>query len=329
MSGIVMKQEEKQEKLKEILGKTGRSVPEMVAVRPPSEAHSLLIRVTRGCSWNRCVYCSAYGNVFSVRSVEDIKTDVELSLIHYGQGAVSIFLGDGDALELGIEPLIEVVEYIHTRFPRLKRLTSYSTPFTLSRTSQDDLKRLREAGLTRLHVGMESGDEEVLKLMQKGVSTDAQIEAGRKVVEADIELSEYIMLGLGGHERWEQHIEGSAKVLNAIDPHFIRVRTLAFAPGAPTFDELDVRKGKLKFKLYPEGYAEMQTPEGILLELRTLLDKLETVSSYLICDHSSNYFPEVRGKLPDDLEAMLLVLNIYENGIAEGLVKLPRVKLFT
>lgn len=325
-----MRQEIDTEKLKEIMGKTGRLLPEMVAVRPPSESRSLLIRATRGCSWKRCVYCSAYGNSdFSVRSVEDIKADVELSILHYGENATRIFLGDGDALELELEPLVEVLEFIRSRFPRLKRITSYSTPLTLSRTPVNDLRRLKEAGLTRLHVGMESGDDEVLYLMQKGVNGEAQLEAGRKVMEAGMELSEYVMLGLGGQERWEQHIEGSARVLNAIDPHFLRIRTMAYAPGAPAFEEFDIRRGKLKFKLYPQGYAELQTPQGILVELRTLLNKLQDVSCYVTSDHSSNYFPEVQGKLPRDRETMLLILDKYENGMAEGMIKLPRAKLFT
>ncbi len=321
--------EERTRKLKEVTERTGRVVPEMVAIRPPSEAKSLLIRATRGCSWKRCVYCSAYmGGDFSVRTVDEIKADVELSLLYYGPDAQSIFLGDGDALELGIDPLIEVLRFIHSCFPRLERVTSYSTPLTLNHTPAADLKRIKEAGLSRLHVGMESGDDEVLHLMQKGVGGEAQVEAGRRVMESGMELSEYIMLGLGGEERWEQHIENSARVLNAINPHFLRVRTLAYAQGAPTFEEFDVRGGKLKLKLFPEGYAQLQTPEGILLELRTLLKKLE-VSTVVTSDHSSNYFPEVRGKLPEDREAMLSVLDEYEKGMADGTIKLPRVKLFT
>ncbi len=324
-----MSDEKKREKLKEIMERMGRILPETVAIRPPSEAKSLLIRATRGCSWKRCVYCSAYsGQNFSIRGVEDIKADVDLYQLQYGPDVRRVFLGDGDALEMGIDPLIDVLRYIGSAFPRLERVTSYSTPLTLGRSSVEELKRLKAAGLGRLHVGMESGDDEVLYLMQKGVDAATQIEAGRKVVESGMELSEYIMLGLGGQERWEQHIEGSAKAINTIEPHFTRIRTLAFAFGAPAFEEFDARRGKLKIKLYPEGYAELQTPEGILAELRALLKKLD-VSGYLTCDHNSNYFPEVNGRLPEEREAMLSILDGYEEGMASGRIRLPRVKLFT
>lgn len=291
-------------------------------IRPPSEAYSLLIRVTENCPWNRCEFCSVFkGQKFAVRPIEDVRQDIlsvlrtvedcyqwaERAGVSVGQiaalngflwlhdeGVVSAFLQDSDALVAKTEPLAGIVELLYRTFPTLQRVCSYSRAKTVFRKTPEDLKRLCDAGLSRLHIGLETGDDEILEDIQKGVTAAEQIEAGKKAVAAGIEVSEYVMPGLGGRERWRQHALNSARVLNEIDPHFIRLRSFHVTEGTPIYDK--VKSGQLT----------MQSVEERLIEVRTFVEALDVHSQLVITDFAWNaYLGESDGKLPDEKDRVL------------------------
>ncbi len=290
--------------------------------RPPSEARSLLVRATRGCPWNKCTFCSMYKDTrFELKSTDEVKEEI-LALkrlseevkawalgMGYGDrigqaaayngifwldddGAVRrAFIGDSNSPIMKTEDLAEVIECLYQTFPQLERVTSYARAHTIRRKTPEELMRLKEAGLSRIHIGLESGDDELLAYVKKGLTADMAIEAGRKVKESGISLCEYVILGLGGPDRSQQHAEGTAKVLNAIDPDFIRVRTLRLQPPAPLFDEQQ------------RGEFTLCSAEETLWEERRLIENLEVTSEF-VSDHVTNYL-EIDGKLPHDKESML------------------------
>jgi radical SAM superfamily enzyme len=194
-----------------------------------------------------------------------------------------------------IPQLVEILEFCYAMFPNLERVTCYgSAKFILRSKTVEELKLILKAGLKRLHMGLESGDENVLDLMNKGADADQMIEASKMVKDARIELSQYVLLGLGGKEHWKDHAINTAKVLNEMDPDFIRVRTLVVKEEAPLAE--DVNKGDF----------EPCTPDQILEETRILIENLDVTSTFT-SDHISN-LANVNGKLPDDKEKMLKVL---------------------
>jgi radical SAM superfamily enzyme YgiQ (UPF0313 family) len=263
--------------------------------RPPSEAYSLLLRVTRGCPWNRCLFCSMYKDIpFERRTLEEIKEDIEGAAQLYGGSARTAFIGDSNSLVIKTDLFCDVLRNLYASFPQLERVTSYARAKTIAKKDLDDLKELRKAGLTRLHVGLESGDAETLAFIQKGATPEEQIEAGLKAKEAGFELSLYILLGIGGMQRWKEHADGTASVLNKIDPHFIRVRNLVPQPGSPLYE----MKQRGEFAVCPPGL--------ILEEERRIIEGLEVTSEFL-SDHISNYLP-LNGRMPADKAALLQVL---------------------
>jgi radical SAM superfamily enzyme YgiQ (UPF0313 family) len=206
---------------------------EQGVIRPPSEASSLLVRVTRNCPWNQCVFCPAYKGVkFSRRTVEEVKRDIdEMVAEHRGISRVaSVFLQDADSLLLPTDELVAILEYLREKLPKIDRITTYARARTLRKKGVEDLRRLKEAGLTRVHAGLESGSEKVLQLIKKGLTQEDIITGGRYVMDAGLELSEYIMPGIGGRALSEEHALETAKVLNQVRPDFIRVRTFAMHP---------------------------------------------------------------------------------------------------
>jgi radical SAM superfamily enzyme YgiQ (UPF0313 family) len=298
---------------------------ELPPYRPPSEAGSLLIRATRGCPWNRCHFCNLYkGSKFELRSVAEIKQDIlamkELAdqmvawaqHMGYGdriaqvalynglpwltdEGVKTAFLGDSNSLIMHTEDLAQVIEFLYHTCPTLERVTSYARAKTILHKKPEELKRLREAGLSRLHLGLESGDDEVLQDIQKGATAQDMIQAGLKVKEAGISLSEYIILGLAGKRRWREHALGTARVLNAIDPDFIRVRTLQLVPGSELRERVE------------RGEFQPASIEEIVLETRLLIENLEVTSEF-VSDHVSNYL-NLNGKLPEAKTAMLAAID--------------------
>ncbi|MBN2706102.1 MAG: radical SAM protein [Deltaproteobacteria bacterium] len=268
--------------------------------RPPSEAQSMLLRVTHGCPWNKCAFCSMYRKFpFARKTLTEIKGDIDLMPQVYGSGARHVFLGDSNSLLLPAADLVEILEHLYRVFPQLKRVTSYARAKTVMKKSLADLKAIRKAGLTRLHIGLESGSDEVLRLIRKGVTADEVIAGGLKSKEADFDCSLYVLLGIGGMEYTMRHREGTIRVLNAVDPHFIRVRTLTPIPKSDIARWID------------EGSFTQVSPLVSIEEERDILAGL-TVGSRFLNDHASNIVP-LDGKLPEDRERML---HLLDQGIA-------------
>jgi radical SAM superfamily enzyme YgiQ (UPF0313 family) len=259
---------------------------ELPPIRPPSEAYSLLIRVMRGCPWNYCTFCAVYKgyprkNV--IRSVAEVESDIDelraaadqLRLQGYEGEPRTAFLADSNAIIIKTDDLAEIIRYLCRAFPSLERVTSYGRAKTVLSKDMDELGRLREAGLGRLHLGLETGDDGVLARVRKGATAAEMIEAGRKAKEAGFELSEYVMPGLGGKGASRQHVQGTARVLNAVDPHYIRVRSLMLIPGTPLWDE------------YVAGEFEPLSRYEVAAEIGALIEGLD-VSSRVCFDHHAN-----------------------------------------
>ncbi len=311
-------------------------------IRPPNEARSLLLRVTRNCPWNQCRFCPVYKKKkFSLRTVEEIKEDIQAvrdiaddikavswrlgasgrvndqvvshvfnspnysdyyrgiaAWLYYGLGAC--FLQDADNLIMKTDDLVEILTFLRKKVPEIKRITTYSRSRTIVRKSVESLERIRQAGLNRVHVGMESGHDPILKMVKKGVTGAQHIEAGKKAVKAGLELSEYVMPGLGGQELWHEHATVTANVLNEINPHFIRLRSLRVPDRVPLSE--DLKSGKFK----------MQTDDMIAEEIRVFIEGLEGITSTVTSDHIMNLLEEVSGNLPEDKQKMLKVIRGYQ-----------------
>lgn len=270
---------------------------EGMVYRPPSEANSLIIQATVGCPHNRCAFCSMYRESrFKIRFVEEIKKDLDMAQKYYGDAVRSVFFADGNTIVMKTGELVEIFQYAGEMFKELERITIYgSARFVLKKTVAE-LRMLREAGLKRIHSGMESGDDEVLRTICKGADREGVIRAGKMVKEAGIELSEYMIVGVGGRDLSRQHAINSATALNEINPDFIRLRT--FMP---------VRGTELYGK-YREGGFSLLSPHEALRETRLFVEHLQGIDSLLYSDHVSNYW-DVHGKLMDDKETILLEID--------------------
>jgi len=309
-------------------------------IRPPSEARSLLVRITRGCDWNRCTFCPVYkGEPSSVRPVEHVVRDVDavngfveelrapddpggppdrqrLQRLRAGtrgsdaaalaaawgwilSGGSCVFLQDANALAAGPEAVERILAHLRRRFPEIERVTTYARSSTLARLDAAELAGLRQAGLSRIHVGFETGLNALLAEVKKGASKELHVAAGRAVKAAGIELSEYTMPGLGGRARSREHALESADALNRIDPDFIRLRTLAIAPSSPLADE--VRAGRFV----------KCTDVEIVAETLVFLEALDGIASQVTSDHILNLFEDLEGRLPDDRERMLGILRAF------------------
>ena len=276
-------------------------VPEHLVIRPPSEARSLLVRTVRGCNWNRCLFCGIYDffdTPFSERPLEDVLKDIDALRSMYGDIFKTAFLGDANPLHLPAEFLVEVLRHLRRTFPGLQRVTSYARASSLARKTAEELKEIHAAGLDRVHVGMESGSDAVLRLQKKGTSQAQLIDAGVKTMASGMELSYYFLLGLGGRELWEEHAKESALVLNAVKPHFARVRRLWIHP-----------MSRLMEKIRAGEFTE-QTAEGTVLELRALIAGLEPSPLFFTCDHANNYI-QVHGRIDEHRDDMLRLIDTF------------------
>ncbi len=312
-------------------------------IRPPNEARSLLLRLTRNCPWNQCLFCPVYKrDKFSLRTVDEIKQDIlsakqiadDVKALSWKLGHSGVvndavistifnqpgtntqyrsiaawlyyqtdacFLQDADNLIMKTADLVEVLQFLKAQFPDIKRVTTYSRSRTVIRKSVDALKQIRKAGLDRVHIGLESGYDPLLKLMKKGVSGAQHIEAGKRLLAAGMEVSEYVMPGLGGQEMWRHHATETAKVLNQINPHFIRLRSLRVPQHVPLHTQLE------------DGRFTMQTDDMLAEEIRLFIQTLDDITSTVTSDHIMNLLEEVSGKLPDDKEKMLAVIQSYQD----------------
>lgn len=309
-------------------------------IRPPSEAHSLLVRVIRNCTWNRCSFCPVYkGTKASQRPLEEILADVEamaaaaqrlggrgasverlLAVLHSGEvppeamqvalflrdGARHAFLQDADPCAVRPEKLLAVLERIRRHFPEVRRVTTYGRASTLARRRVEDLAALAGAGLTRVHVGLESGSDQVLQETCKGATQAQSIEAGRKVLHAGLELCFYVMPGLGGVAASGEHVEGTAQVIRAVAsaaspqrPLVVRLRTTAIRQGTP----LAERAARGEFSL-PDDVQAMR-------EVRALIEQVGQARVELRSDHSLNLLSELEGSLPGDRERLLAVIDEF------------------
>lgn len=302
-------------------------------IRPPSEADSLLIRITRNCPWNRCTFCPVYkSSTFSLRPVDHVLRDIDSvrfyvekidqarqsagtlsrrdmqSLFDLGSGdrrafhaayafvaggMNSIFLQDGNSLIIKPENLIKILCHLKAAFPMVTRITSYARSHTIARISDENLQRMAAVGLNRIHIGLESGSDTVLKMVHKGVDKATQILAGQKIKKAGMELSEYYIPGLGGRSLSLENAEETADALNQINPDFIRLRTLALPGSAPLTEQFE------------SGRFDKMGEVGNARELLCFLENLDGISSWVKSDHVLNLFSEVDGKLPADKEKMM------------------------
>jgi len=312
---------------------------ELGPIRPPSEACSLLIRATRNCPWNRCLFCPVYkGSKFELRSVEEIMKDIEAveaisegikeitwmmghgdklrevaamisNQLQYGQcvhnvalwlgtGGKSAFLQDSNTLIMRTPELIQVITFLRETFPSLNRVTTYARSHTAARKTLAELKELKDTGLDRMHIGLETGYDPLLAYVEKGCTAKNHIEGGKKVKEAGISLCEYVMPGLGGKKMSQEHAQETAKVLNEIDPAYIRLRSLHVSPTIPLWARLQ------------DGDFELQTEDEVVREIALFIENLQ-VTSYLKSDHILNLLMEVEGKMPEDKGKCLNIINKY------------------
>ncbi|MCG8401447.1 MAG: radical SAM protein, partial [Firmicutes bacterium] len=308
-------------------------------IRPPSEAASLLIRVTRNCPWNRCAFCRTYkGEKFSRRSVEEVLSDVntvrevseqvkkiswELGCggeidaevvhqagarhghLHYHvaawlySGGKSVFLQDANSLIVKTDDLARVVSHVKESFPAVDRMTTYARADTAARKTEDELRQLRQAGLNRIHMGMESGADVVLKMIQKGITAAQLEEAGRKIKAAGISLCWYIMPGLGGGQYSREHALETAARVNAVNPDHVRFRTLS------------VLKGTTLHDMQAGGEFEPLDEDQIVTEQRLFIESLQGVTTRIVSDHILNLLQELEGRLPGDRDRMLGIIDHY------------------
>ncbi len=271
---------------------------ELGPIRPVAEARSLLIRTTRGCPWNRCDFCVNYQDMaFSIRSVADIERDIEMAADYYqGHAFAGCFLQDGDSLLMPTEDLVRVLATLRRHFPSLERITSYGRAATMARKTPDEMAAIAAAGLNRLYCGMESGSDEVLRRIHKGTTAAQIVRAGQLARQAGIEVSEFIIIGIGGRELSREHALATARALVQIDPEFIRVRAIG------------VKQGSRLEQSRQRGDWVLPTEDELIREQRLLLEHLDGVSGYFSNDHAVNLLMEVEGQLPaakDDLLAKL------------------------
>jgi radical SAM superfamily enzyme YgiQ (UPF0313 family) len=304
---------------------------EVGVYRPPSEggSHSLLLRVSRNCPWNRCDFCAMYKTEkFELRSPAEVKGDIDtiadicnklkefsnklghggaitreaaIELLnsapelncHQGfvmvynwlqSGARTAFLQDANSLIMKTDQLVEILQHLRKTFPTLNRVTSYARSKTLAQKSLAELKAIREAGLDRVHVGLETGDDELLKKINKGVTAEGHIKGGKKAMEAGFQLSEYWMPGLGGREMWQNHATNTARVLSEIDPHYIRSRPFYPIPGTRLDEAMS------------QGQFHLLSADEQLTELKLMMENLD-VNSKVCFDHAGNYWLNRHGGL--------------------------------
>ena len=284
-------------------------------IRPPSEWKSYFLPLTSGCSNNTCTFCGYYGSKLQIRDIADIKSEIDALALFTRRGlqlsdvakviyAVAegwdgkrVFLQDGDALVYPFPKLREVLQYLNEKIPSVERIGTYATPQDILRRSSDELKELRRLKMGIFYTGLETGDDELLLKVGKGVSLDEVVKAGKKVKEAGISFSVTVILGLGGIEGSKKHVIETAKVLTEIDPDYAGALTLTLVPGTPLYQQWE------RNEFHP------LSPFQSLDELRVMIEKSNFTDCFFSSMHASNYL-SVRGKLPQDREKMLRELEV-------------------
>ena len=262
--------------------------------RPPSEAKSLIFQVTLGCSFNECSFCDMYrSKEYSERSWDEVKMEIDM-MVKQEPETKKIFLADGDALNLSTDYMIKILEYLYQRFPQLERVSCYAMPMNLLKKTPEELKKMCDAGLNMLYLGIESGSDIILKKVTKGATSQTIIRACRKAIDAGYTLSCMVILGLGGKTYTKEHITGTAEVLSAVSPNFAAALTLIIEPGVK--DEFMAK--------FNEPFIPISDSEA-LDELEDLVSKIDSKDEIIFrANHGSNAYT-IKGTFPQDKGAML------------------------
>ena len=264
--------------------------------RPPGEWKSYLLQVTVGCSNNTCTFCNMYRDKkFHIRPMADILEDIRMAKAYYGD-VRRVFLCDGDAIIMRTNDLITILDTLYATFPSLEKVTTYAGPRSTLTKTPEELKLLREHGLARAYLGVETGNDALLRKVKKGVGARQMLEAGTRLREAGMDLWVMILLGLGGQEGSEQHILDTAAMMNEMKPRHLSALTLTLYPGTELYAD------------YQAGKFQPITPMDSLREARLLIEKLEVDPLHFTCDHASNYVP-LKGSLPEDKAQFLARLD--------------------
>lgn len=266
--------------------------------RPPGEWKSYLLQCTIGCSHNKCTFCAMYkSKKFRIRPTEEILEDIEMARDYYGPNLRRVFLMDGDAIIIKTDDMLRILRKLYDTFPKLEKVTTYAGPKSTLAKSVEELKALREAGLTRAYLGVESGSDAILKAINKGCTADEMLRAGQHLAEAGIDLWAIIIMGLAGQNGdWEEHILSTAKMINAMKPRHLSAMTFAPAKDTPLGD--DVLAGRF----------QVCTPDQILEECRLLIEHLDVDPLHFTSNHASNYLP-LKGSLPEEREKFLSLID--------------------
>ncbi len=262
--------------------------------RPPSEAFSLIIQATIGCSWNRCTFCGMYKmKKYRVRDIEEVKEDLKTARAICGN-VKRLFLADGNALAADTDFLIDVASYANELF-KLERISCYATPMDILEKSRSELTKLRKAGIKLLYVGIESGDDEILENIRKGVCSDEIAEACLKAAECGFDLSVTVLTGIGGKGRMYENAKNTARLINRISPKFTAVLTYMPVPNTPLY--VKIKRGEFL----------LLNPIENLIELRWLVEDINARTIFR-CNHASNYLP-LKGTLPDDKSKIIQAID--------------------
>jgi radical SAM superfamily enzyme YgiQ (UPF0313 family) len=264
--------------------------------RPPSEADSLILQATIGCSYNRCTFCAMYRDKrFRVRPIAELRDEIQWAARHAGE-VRKVFLADGDALVAKAGFLHDVLAELRQTFPDLRRVSVYASPQSLQVRTVDEMRELREAGLGLYYLGIESGHDGVLERLEKGVDAAEMIRVARKATEAGVKLSTMVLLGAGGRALSSAHAIESARVVNAINPRFVSTLVMTPVEGTPLWDEAQ------------RGEVDELTPLELAGELREFVAGLELEGSIFRSNHASNRLT-LKGTFPKDKAALLEVLD--------------------
>jgi radical SAM superfamily enzyme YgiQ (UPF0313 family) len=265
--------------------------------RPFSEANSYLLQCTVGCSHNKCTFCGMYKDKkFRIRSLDEIKEDIRMASEAYGD-VEKVFLCDGDAIEIETGILLEIIADLKKAFPSLRHVGTYVGPASTLRKSMDELRSLRAAGLTKAYLGVETGDERLLREVHKGVTYDEMLRAGRNLIEAGINLSSMILLGLAGRGgRSEEHALATAKITNEMAPQYLAALTVTPVPGTALYSKMQ------------RGEFQLLDPFETLEEMKLLFENLTVDNMKFVGIHASNYLP-INGTLQKDKTRMVETIN--------------------
>jgi len=270
--------------------------------RPPSEADSWILQATIGCSWNACTYCDMYrAKEFRVRPLGEVLEDVAAARAEYGPDLAKVFVADGDALVMDLDRWEAILAALRTAFPRLRRVSCYAMATNVLAKSPAELRRLREAGLSLLYVGPESGDDETLKRIAKGSTADDHAAAAERAHGAGMKVSAIFLLGAGGVARSAEHALASARLATRMDPRFLSLLTLTVVPGTPIA------------RLEASGRFVLPDLPGLMRELRTFVAEAAPTDAIFRTNHASNHLP-LAGRLPRDRDRLLEVLDAALDG---------------